>query len=94
MFHTADNFSSVLLPLGCVGSKLFVVFFQGYWNLLNSTTVSSRGSFMIGETGFIPGEEFIKRDVCLLIVEKWGSLTGRAVLVSCVSFPSVTGRFP
>ena len=30
MFHTAQDFSSVLFPIGCVGSKLFVVFFHGY----------------------------------------------------------------
>ena len=71
VFHTAENFSSVLFPIGCVGSKLFIEFFQGYWDLLDSTAVSSRWSFMIGETGFIPGKEFIKRNVCLLIVETW-----------------------
>ena len=71
LFHTTENFSSVLFPFGCVGSKLFVVFFQGYGDLLDSTAVSSRWSFMIGETGFIPREEFIKRNVCLLIVERW-----------------------
>ena len=58
------------------------MFFHDYGDLVDSTAVPSRWTFMIGETGFIPGEEFIKRNVCLLIIDKWYKITVGMVIVS------------